>query len=297
MGSFEKLLKNPAVSKMFDLNKEDIDKLMDMHQEMKLNRKQMNENRLKINDKLPRIHLHKCWIQKMIGYFDQKIVDEDKRIQFTDTMIKEGYVTIPIGEIMNIEYPDDEDVLYAVQTHQNTDILKNIKEKAEIILKEWEKIIVYFKLHESLKRFDYVSFYRTDGIRIAETKHEITDAVDREVAQGQIDFTVHAPMQVDWEIEFEDVKELEGYSLGIKDADECTARMLYSANVVICILLILLAGEEGIKYKVTKENLNTLVKKKDNETIDLNREFKTILKKNPNADLYYIGEFEETENE
>lgn len=293
MGSFEKLLKDPAITRMFDLDEEDIDKLKVMHKEMKLNRKEMNAHRLKIDESLPKIHLHRCWVQKMIGYFDQKIYDEDKKVTYTTDMIREGYMVIPIGEIMNITFPDQEEVMYAMQTHQNTDILEKIKEKEETIRKQWEKIIIYYRVREDLERFDYLAFYRMDGIRIAETNFE----KDTSVVDDQADLAMPAPLEVEWEIEFEDIEELEGYSLGVVDGDECTARMLYSANVIVYVILKLLAGEGGNIYKVTKENLNTLVKKKDNETIDLNREFKTALKKNANAKLYYIGEFEETENE
>lgn len=292
MGSFEKLLKDPAITKMFDLDKEDIDKLKDMHKEMKLNRKEMNERRLKINDSLPKIYLHKCWVQKMIGYFDQKIIDEGKKVTFTDDMIKEGYVIVPIGEIMNVTFPDQEEIMYAIQTHQNTDILKNIREKGETIQKQWEKIIVYYKLRDELDRFEYLAFYRMDGLRIAETNYE-NDSAE---ANDQANMEIHAPIEVDWEIEFEDIEDLEGYSIGIKDGEESVARMMYSSNVIVYVILRLLAGEGENLYKVTKENLNILVKKKDNETIDLNREFKTTLKKNANAKLYYIGDYEDMEN-
>lgn len=275
MAKFEKFLEDKRIMNLFDIDDEEKKQLLQMHKELKENNRLRQENTLKINYRLPMIYLDSKLTIPLIKKFN-----ENKNKLVTNKQKLSGYAQFEIAELINVILPDEEDVISAIQEHEEPDMLKNIIARKDSIYNDWGSVIVHFELEEgNINKLEFYS--KNTNERLAEKKEVMKIT---EILQYQ------TPEVIDWKINLDASSDI-GYSLEIDDLEESVSGLLYICNVLLVMTLSeLLQGfdeNDKNKYRITRENINELIPKNCNENIHLNREIKQSIKKY-NREVYLV---------
>lgn len=272
--------------KKVGFEQKDIDDLKELY----INKKKMEfakkENSLKMDYNLPIIYIDKDIFKSILDKFDNTKEYDEKVVQ--NAKHKKGYIIFNMKDLVTVNLPQtNEDLIYAVQHENGLDALEGMKRMKEEVANQYERAIIYFDFTSD--KCDYTTYLYRRGIdcRISanavDYKNVITDLIKDE-AEDKLMYNINFKLLKD------DHGEIDGCGVEIEED-------LVDANTVIfsgiCAKILYLISQYSLDdYQLTKENLNTKVKKDNNYKIDLNREIKQILKKN-NTSIYYIGKADE----
>ncbi len=272
MGKFERALQDERLMNFLGIDDEDKKELLKMHKEQKEKNILKNDRSLKINDRLDRIYIDKDVILPILKKFN----DNKNPYSFRDCLTS-GYVFLDLHDLFEIELPDENEVLRLIQEHDEPEMLENISNSRNRIYKDFSQVIIYYELKGNI--ISKLKFYNQNTKEIiAEQKDEL------EVTKV---FTSQAPYKVDCKIELEETDD--GYSVSICDVPEIIDTVMYiSAAILLVSFTTIVNGSVG-DYRITKDNLNEIIPKNNNENIHLNRELKQIIKKY-NSPIYYVRE-------
>lgn len=271
MGKFERALNNDKLLKLFDIDDEEKEELLQMHRE----RKEFNINKqkdiLKIKYDFPIIYLDRKMVTSIVKKFNKN------KESITTTIPKiAGYLKFNSEDFINIKYPDEQEVIQLIQEHDEPDMLKNIMNSKDLIYRDWRDMTVYFEIEDGM--FNKVEYYSaTTGNRMAEKKSPTSIS---EVLRYIV------PDKIDWEISLDADDEI-GYSIGIEEARESASMIIYLCDVLVAMSISEILNNKG-KYGVSRENINEMIPKNSNENIHLHREIKQTLKKY-DTEIYYIN--------
>lgn len=266
------------VKKLLGISDELFEEFKEAAKESDEKRKHRNENRLVIDNSLPRIYVKKG-IEKEFAEFYNKNVEGNCVANYIlhDVFVKEGYITLSFSDFLNIIYPDDEEVMYMIQQYQKPELLEQAQDFKERIEGFYNKIVSKFEISNGMVS-NQVMWSMAKNLKITEAivdEELFAELLDIDMSAIKTEFTFH--------IETHEDDDSFGYRLKELIANDDTVPTI---TLMVQAMLYML-NRHVDDYLITKENLNQRIGKSNNEEISLHRELKQHLKKS-NVPIYYI---------
>lgn len=266
------------VKKLLGISDELFEEFKEAAKENDAKRKHRHENRLVVDNSIPKIFIKKG-IEKEFAEFYNKNIEGNFVANYIldDVPVKEGYITLSFLDFLNIIYPDEGEVMYMIQQYQKPELLEQVLEFKERIEGFYKKVVSKFEITNGLVSSQFM-WSTTKNVKITEATvdEELFDDLDEiEMSAVNTEFTFH--------IETHEDEDSFGYRLEEMIANDDTVPTI---TLMVQAMMYML-NKHADEFLITKDNLNQRIRKSNNEEIDLHRELKQHLKKS-NVPVYYI---------
>lgn len=266
------------VKKLLGISDELFEEFKEAAKESDAKRKHRHENRLVVDNSIPKIFIKKG-IEKEFAEFYNKNIEGNFVANYIleDVPVKEGYITLSFLDFLNIIYPDEGEVMYMIQQYQKPELLEQVLEFKERIEGFYKKIVSKFEITNGLVSSQFM-WSTTKNVKITEATvdEELFDDLDEiEMSAVNTEFTFH--------IETHEDEDSFGYRLEEMIANDDTVPTI----TLMVQTMVYMLNKHADEFLITKDNLNQRIRKSNNEEIDLHRELKQHLKKS-NVPVYYI---------
>lgn len=266
------------VKKLLGISDELFEEFKEAAKESDAKRKHRHENRLVVDNSIPKIFIKKG-IEKEFAEFYNKNIEGNFVANYIleDVPVKEGYITLSFLDFLNIIYPDEGEVMYMIQQYQKPELLEQVLEFKERIEGFYKKVVSKFEITNGLVSSQFM-WSTTKNVKITEATvdEELFDDLDEiEMSAVNTEFTFH--------IETHEDEDSFGYRLEEMIANDDTVPTI----TLMVQTMVYMLNKHADEFLITKDNLNQRIRKSNNEEIDLHRELKQHLKKS-NVPVYYI---------
>lgn len=266
------------VKKLLGISDELFEEFKEAAKESDAKRKHRHENRLVVDNSIPKIFIKKG-IEKEFAEFYNKNIEGNFVANYIleDVPVKEGYITLSFLDFLNIIYPDEGEVMYMIQQYQKPELLEQVLEFKERIEGFYKKVVSKFEITNGLVSSQFM-WSTTKNVKITEATVDegLFDDLDEiEMSAVNTEFTFH--------IETHEDEDSFGYRLKEPIANDDTVPTI---TLMVQAMMYML-NKHADEFLITKDNLNQRIRKSNNEEIDLHRELKQHLKKS-NVPVYYI---------